>query len=717
MERYLRLFAFAVLALSSLLLGGCNGDRAWRYDPGIPVQVTGLKAQQGNQMVTLSWTANHLATSYNIYYVSDATADHVTRENAIKLNASTSPRVIGQLVNGTTYHFMITALNKDGESIDSAEVSAVPAPPSSADLVGTWYFHTLVTGPDARWERGTLTVDANSGATISDFEDSSGSTTPPPGFFLLVDENGAVSQAGANAWVDFHGTIGSRKNMMLATYSPSLQSRALTVFQKKKDSSLGEIDVKDLNVPDVTTDFTKEQLVATLQNDPNPLTRPVSQYLWAQFDAQTKQTLTSPTTTTAENSFSKQSSALVSALNTVLHGASLYDATRFAGVTLLPEAAALLAKNPQGDELVHLNRLLLASAYPTLIYTDYSIEDISGTGSGQNPYDIYIQGNGPTRYAYHQLYSGANTEWEYCNAKVGQHGYMYTEQYKDVIYWDFSTPDSKTVNYDFFWKCTSLGVTEDGVVSEYWNFVNVVDPVISPTFNGLTPKVPHDVVFKGRMTADKTVVVGVGTRSDPYGNNRQYFLRIVQLCFKPADQVLPSPTLADLVGSYRFHKLSSTVPAGSTPGTASWAYGTISVTAFGVTAFPSYSDSAGNSWLSDTFALSYYPDAPRNPDGKIYSDFANFASPIQDATLRYFKLDANGIPVRDANGKPIPLHQYYDYVSNTFGQYISTDSSLWRKEDTSLEYANEHGSLSLSRDLFVMTRTDASGYSMLVGLK
>jgi len=54
---------------------------------------------------------------------------------------------------------------------------------------------------------------------------------------------------------------------------------------------------------------------------------------------------------------------LLNDLNKIITG-PIYDAGRFAGVTLRPETRALLAQNPAGDALPHLNRLLLNDAYP-----------------------------------------------------------------------------------------------------------------------------------------------------------------------------------------------------------------------------------------------------------------------------------------------------------------------------------------------------------------
>ena len=61
----------------------------------------------------------------------------------------------------------------------------------------------------------------------------------------------------------------------------------------------------------------------------------------------------------------QQQEVLLSDLNQLLQGGSLYDAERFANIELTEQTQALIAENPKsGEALVRLNRCLLADAYP-----------------------------------------------------------------------------------------------------------------------------------------------------------------------------------------------------------------------------------------------------------------------------------------------------------------------------------------------------------------
>ena len=61
---------------------------------------------------------------------------------------------------------------------------------------------------------------------------------------------------------------------------------------------------------------------------------------------------------------------LAQSLNAMVTNQPLYDAGRFAGVTLHADTQKLLASNPQGAELRRLNRLLLDDAFPREISRD-----------------------------------------------------------------------------------------------------------------------------------------------------------------------------------------------------------------------------------------------------------------------------------------------------------------------------------------------------------
>ncbi len=85
----------------------------------------------------------------------------------------------------------------------------------------------------------------------------------------------------------------------------------------------------------------------------------LSAYLWNQFSPAVRATLSNSSATP-----DAQRAALVGALNLVIGaGTSLYDPTRFSGVTLSPAADLMRQESRSGDGLVLLNRVLLQEAY------------------------------------------------------------------------------------------------------------------------------------------------------------------------------------------------------------------------------------------------------------------------------------------------------------------------------------------------------------------
>jgi hypothetical protein len=93
---------------------------------------TGLTAKPGNGQVTLDWPAVNGAESYNVYYLASAP---VTTTNGTQLLNVRAPSLHVGLTNGTTYHYIVTAVNGvGGESLASAESSTTPTAPAGNPL-------------------------------------------------------------------------------------------------------------------------------------------------------------------------------------------------------------------------------------------------------------------------------------------------------------------------------------------------------------------------------------------------------------------------------------------------------------------------------------------------------------------------------------------------------------------------------------------------------
>jgi fibronectin type 3 domain-containing protein len=95
-----------------------------------PAAPTGLQAQASAGQVSLSWNPSEGATDYNVYRSETSPVD-LGAEPIATVGATSY--LDENVVNGTTYHYVVTAVNEDGESAASAEVSATPegdiAPP------------------------------------------------------------------------------------------------------------------------------------------------------------------------------------------------------------------------------------------------------------------------------------------------------------------------------------------------------------------------------------------------------------------------------------------------------------------------------------------------------------------------------------------------------------------------------------------------------------
>jgi alpha-amylase len=85
----------------------------------------GLTATAGNAQVSLRWSAVSDATSYNVKRATTRGGPYTTIANPAFTSYTDTA-----VSNGTTYHYVVSAVNSSGESADSAAVSATPAAPA-----------------------------------------------------------------------------------------------------------------------------------------------------------------------------------------------------------------------------------------------------------------------------------------------------------------------------------------------------------------------------------------------------------------------------------------------------------------------------------------------------------------------------------------------------------------------------------------------------------
>jgi fibronectin type 3 domain-containing protein len=183
--------AIALFVVAAFGLTGCGGGGGGGgttpppvVDTSVPAAPTNVTAVAGNGQVTVSWTAVTGATSYNIYW---ANITGVTKANGNQVLGVANPYLHTGLLSGADYFYIVTAVNSNGESVASTQVTAhtnalpaaptiTAATPGNAAVTLTWgnvanatkysvYYSTL---PDVSplTNEGSV-ANATSGLTIS----------------------------------------------------------------------------------------------------------------------------------------------------------------------------------------------------------------------------------------------------------------------------------------------------------------------------------------------------------------------------------------------------------------------------------------------------------------------------------------------------------------------------------------------------------------------
>jgi hypothetical protein len=108
-----------------------SGSFIFRVDPvALPSATSGLAATAGNGQVSLTWAATDGATGYSLRRATTSGGPYTT----IKTNIIGTNYTDTGLTNGTTYYYVVSGTNAEGEGAYSNEASATPSAPSLATI-------------------------------------------------------------------------------------------------------------------------------------------------------------------------------------------------------------------------------------------------------------------------------------------------------------------------------------------------------------------------------------------------------------------------------------------------------------------------------------------------------------------------------------------------------------------------------------------------------
>jgi len=213
-------FFFVVSAVNSAGESGNSNQASATPQLSVPPAPTNLAATPGDAQVSLSWNASSGATSYNVKRSTTSGGPYTTIATGV---TSTSFTNTG-LTNGTTFFFVVSAVNSAGESGNSNQASATPQPPSAGDIFvapngtdsnpGTMNAPTTLTAAITRIQPGQ-TIQMRGGtynfsATITIARGNNGTASQPKNLFAFGSERpvlnfSAQSFSSSNRGIQLNG--------------------------------------------------------------------------------------------------------------------------------------------------------------------------------------------------------------------------------------------------------------------------------------------------------------------------------------------------------------------------------------------------------------------------------------------------------------------------------------------------------------------------------
>ncbi|HKN23511.1 MAG TPA: glycoside hydrolase family 44 protein [Candidatus Acidoferrum sp.] len=225
-----------------------------------PPTPTNLQATAGNAQVSLSWSASTGATSYNVKR-STTSGGPYTQIATPSTNSYTDTG----LTNGTTYYYVVSAVNSSGQSANSAQTSATPQAIVTPDVTITIdptkthpispyiygiNFYSGITGAPAnltfdraggnRWTAYNWETNASNAGSDYLYENDnylSSSTTPAEAVrsFIAGDQSNGLASL---VTFQLQGLVaGDENGPVSVTNPPDLTRFKQVVFKKSTQSS------------------------------------------------------------------------------------------------------------------------------------------------------------------------------------------------------------------------------------------------------------------------------------------------------------------------------------------------------------------------------------------------------------------------------------------------------------------------------------------------
>jgi len=236
-----------------------NGAKVFGNEPGpsvptVPAAPAGLTATAGNAQAALSWNAVSGATSYNVKRSTTSGGPYTTVAPGVTTPSYTNTG----LTNGTTYYYVVSAVNAVGEGANSSQVSVTPSTGGTPTVPAA---PTGLTGTSGN-AQAALSWNAVSGATSYNVKRATTSggpyTTVAPGVTTPSYTNTGLTNGTTYYYVvSAVNAVGEGANSAQVSVTPSgggTPTGGLVVQYKAADTNATDNQIKPhLNIKNTGT--------------------------------------------------------------------------------------------------------------------------------------------------------------------------------------------------------------------------------------------------------------------------------------------------------------------------------------------------------------------------------------------------------------------------------------------------------------------------------